>query len=311
MVAFGGAAPNRLDGIHITSTGGNNTIRTCLVAGNFGNGIVIAGRATGVTVEDTAAGTNAAISEAIPNYGSGILITDRAQGNAIGGFPPSVETKVHLSGNYRYGIEITGKARNNQIFNSVIGAGFQAVEPIPNWLGGIYLGSGTRGTVIGGADAILANRVLFNGGAGITMSGSKGNQILGNEIRGNLGSGIVIDGAQSTTIGVASSGNEIIANGVNGIQVSGNVKGTAIVANVIAGSGSNGLLLNAATNLLVGGTGDGVANTIVTSVGYGLLAVGSCSRTQVIRNLIAGNTQGDVSLAASSGITYVPGAILG
>jgi hypothetical protein len=121
----------------------------------------------------------------------------------------------------------------------------------------------------------------------------------------------VISGAQSNTIGVASSGNEIIANGVNGIQVSGNVKGTAIVANVIAGSGSNGLLLNAATNLLVGGTGDGVANTIVTSVGYGLLAVGSCSRTQVIRNLIAGNTQGDVSLAASSGITYVPGAILG
>ncbi len=308
MVAFGGTAPNRLDGIHITATGGDNTIRTCLVAGNFGNGIVIAGKATGVTVEDTAAGTNSKISEAVPNYGSGILITGNAHGNAIGGFPPSVETKVHLSGNYRYGIEITGNARNNRIFNSVIGAGFEADEPIPNWLGGIYLGSGTRGTVIGGADAILANRVLFNGGAGITMSGSRGNQILGNEIRGNLGSGIVIDGAQSSTIGVAGSGNEIIANGVNGIQVSGNVKGTAIVANVIAGSGSNGLLLNAATNLLVGGTGDGVANTIVTSVGYGLLAVGSCSRTQVIRNLIAGNTQGDVSLSASSGITYVPAA---
>jgi hypothetical protein len=101
MVAFGGAAPNRLDGIHITSTGGNNTIRTCLVAGNFGNGIVIAGRATGVTVEDTAAGTNASIEAAIPNYGSGILITGNARGNTIGGFQPSVETKVHLSGNYR------------------------------------------------------------------------------------------------------------------------------------------------------------------------------------------------------------------
>jgi len=41
---------------------------------------------------------------------------------------------------------------------------------------------------------------------------------------------------------------------------------------------------------------------------YGLLAVGSCSRTQVIRSLIAGNTQGGVSLAASSGITCVPQA---
>lgn len=311
MVAFGGAAPNRLDGIHITSTGGNNVIRTCLVAGNFGNGIVIAGRARGVTVEDTAAGTNSAIQVAIPNYGSGILITGNAHGNAIGGFQPSVETKVHLSGNLRYGIEVTGKARNNQIFNSVIGAGFEAVNPIPNALGGIFLGSGTRGTVIGGTDAILANRVFFNGGAGITVSNSKGNQVFGNEIRHNVGSGIVIAGARSTTIGVAGSGNVITMNGLNGIQVSGNVKGTAIAANIIADNFSNGLLLNAATNLLVGGTGDGVANTVTTNVGYGLLAVGSCTRTQVIRNLIALNGEGDVNLSSSTGITYVPAPILG
>ena len=46
MVAFGGAAPNRLNGIQITATGGDNLIRTCLVAGNLGNGIVIGGNAT-------------------------------------------------------------------------------------------------------------------------------------------------------------------------------------------------------------------------------------------------------------------------
>jgi len=306
MVAFGGAAPNRLDGIHITATGGNNLIRTCLVAGNFGNGIVIAGRATGVTVEDTAAGTNASISEAIPNYGSGILITGNARGNTIGGFQTSVETKVHLSGNLRYGIEITGKARNNRIFNAVIGAGFEAVNPIPNALGGIFVGPGTSGTIIGGTQPFMANRVLFNGGAGITISGSKGTQVLGNEIRHNAGSGIVIAGARSTTIGAAGSGNVIAMNGLNGIQVSGNVKGTVIAANIVADNFSNGLLLNAATNLLVGGTGDGVANTIETNVGYGLLAVGSCTRTQVIRNLIAFNTEGDVNLSASTGITFVP-----
>jgi parallel beta-helix repeat protein len=308
MVAFGGAAPNRLDGIHITATGGNNLIRTCLVAGNYGNGIVIAGRATGVTVEDTAAGTNSSISAAIPNYGSGILITGNAHGNTIGGFQPSVETKVHLSGNLRYGIEITGKARNNRIFNAVIGAGFQAVNPIPNALGGIIVGPGTSGTIIGGTQPFMANRVLFNGGAGVTISTSSGNRVLGNEIRSNVGSGIVLAGAQSNTIGAVGAGNAIVSNGVNGIQLSGNLKGTVIAANVITGSGSNGLLLNAATNLLVGGTGTGVANTIVTSVGYGLLAVGSCTRTQVIRNLIAGNTEGDVNLSSSTGITYIPAA---
>ena len=85
-----------------------------------------------------------------------------------------------------------------------------------------------------------------------------------------------------------------------------NSRGTSIVANSIADSGVNGLLLNAATDLLVGGTATGVGNTIVTSAGYGLLAVGACNRTRVIRNLIAGNTLGDMDLASSTGITYVP-----
>jgi hypothetical protein len=48
------------------------------------------------------------------------------------------------------------------------------------------------------------------------------------------------------------------------------------------------------------------ANTIVTSSGYGLLGVGTRSRTRVIRNLITGNTLGSVNPASSTGITYVP-----
>ena len=306
MVAFGGAAPNRLDGINITATGGNNLIRTCLVAGNLGNGIVIGGNATGVTIEDTAAGTNAAISTAIPNYGSGLVITGNAHGNAIGGFQPSVETKVHLSGNLRYGLEITGKARNNRIFNSVIGGAFEAPNPIPNGLGGVFIGPGTSGTIFGGAQPFMANRILTNTGAGITISGSSGNVVVGNEIRGNLLDGITLVGVTASTIGAVGASNTIVANGLNGIAVAGNSRGTVIAANSIIDSGANGILLNAATDLLVGGTTAGASNTIVTSGGYGLLAVGPCSRTRVIRNRISGNTLGDVNLSSATGITYVP-----
>jgi parallel beta-helix repeat protein len=306
MVALGGAAPNRLNGIQITATGGNNTIRTCLVGGNLGNGIVIGGNATGVTVEDTAAGTNSAIEAAIPNYGSGLVITGNAHGNAIGGFQPSVETKVHLSGNLRYGLEITGKARNNLIVNSVIGAGFEAFDPIPNGLGGMYVGPGTSGTIIGGTQPFMANRILTNTGAGVTISGSSGNRLIGNEIRGNLLDGITLVNAVGTTVGVVGAGNAIVSNGLNGIAVAGNSRGTVVVANSILASGANGLLLNAATDLLVGGGPAATANTIVTSVGYGLYAVGPCSRTRVIRNLIAGNSLGDVDIASATGITYVP-----
>ena len=306
LYAFGGAAPNRLNGIEITATGGNNVFRTCLVGGNFGNGIHIGGRATGVQIEDTSVGTNSSISAAIPNYGSGILIDGNARGNAIGGFQPSVETTVHLSGNLRYGLEITGNARNNRVFNSVIGAALGAPNPIPNGLGGVFVGPGTANTIIGGAQPFMANRVLTNSGAGITISGSSGNQVLGNEIRGNLLDGITLVGATSNTIGAVGAANAIVSNGLNGIAVAGNSRGTSIVANSIADSGVNGLLLNAATDLLVGGTAAGAANTIVTSVGYGLLAAGPCNRTRVIRNLIAGNTLGDVNLASAMGITYVP-----
>jgi parallel beta-helix repeat protein len=306
MVAFGGAAPNRLNGIQITSTGGNNVVRTSLVAGNLGNGIVLGGNATGVTIEDTAAGTNSAISAAIPNYGSGILITGNAHGNAIGGFQPSIETKVHLSGNLRYGVEITGKARNNRIFNAVVGAGFVAGDPIPNALGGIFIGQGTSGTIVGGVQPFMANRVLYNGGSGITITGSQGNRIVGNEIRANVGDGITMTGAQANTIGIVGAGNAIVSNGLNGISVQGNSKNSTIVGNSIVASGQNGLLLNAATDLLVGGLATGDANGIVTSVGYGLLALSTCSRTRVIRNTIAANKAGNVNLASSTGITYVP-----
>ena len=306
MVAFGGVAPNRLDGIMITSTGGNNVIRTSLVAGNFGNGIVIGGNATGVTVEDTSAGTNSAISTAVPNYGSGILITGNAHDNAIGGFQVSIQTKVHLSGNLRYGIEVTGSARNNRIYNSVIGAAFEAFKPIPNSLGGIFLGPGTSGTIIGGTQPFMANRVFTNGGAGITISGSNGNSLLANEIRGNLGGGVILAGGLSNTIGAVGAGNAIISNGLNGMQVSGNVRGSVIAANTIADSGSNGMLLNATSSLLVGGMRIGAGNTIVTSGGYGLYAVGPCSRTQVVRNRITQNSLGNVNLASATGIVYVP-----
>jgi trimeric autotransporter adhesin len=305
LYAFGGAAPNRLNGIEITATGGNNVFRTCLVGGNFGNGIHIGGRATGVQIEDTAVGTNSAISEAIPNYGSGILIDGNAHGNAIGGFQPSVETRVHLSGNLRYGLEITGKARNNRVFNSVIGAALGAPKPIPNGLGGIFVGPGTANTIIGGAQPFMANRVLTNNGAGITISGSSGNQVLGNEIRDNLLDGITLVGATGTTIGAVGSGNAIVSNGLNGIAVAGNSRGTSIVANSIVDSGASGLRLNAATDLLVGGFA-GAGNAVVTSGGYGLLAEGACSRTRVIRNLIAQNALGNVNLVSATGITYVP-----
>ncbi len=150
VFAFGGAAPNGMNGILITSTGGSNVVRTCILSGNAWSGIHIGGAATGVQVLDTACGTNTAISAAIPNGWDGVLISGTAHNNALGGFKPSVETRNHFSGNTGYGVNVTEGAYNNSIYNCNIGYGDAAsegLEPsIPNGWGGILLDVGTSRT---------------------------------------------------------------------------------------------------------------------------------------------------------------------
>ena len=158
IYAFGGAAPNRRDGILITSSGGNNLIRTCIVSGNLGNGIELGGNATGVQVTDTTVGTNSDIQTAIPNRGDGIKIAGHAHDNAIGGFQPSVEPQVTISANRGYGIEIVGSAHNNVVFHTYIGTNAEGTANLGNKLGGIYLGSGTSSNTIGGAARALAEQ---------------------------------------------------------------------------------------------------------------------------------------------------------
>jgi hypothetical protein len=152
----------------------------------------------------------------------------------------------------------------------------------------------------------LGNRVLFNAGVGVTVSNASRNQIIGNEIRANAAQGIALLGGQNNVVGAVGAGNNIVGNALNGVLAAGNLRGSSLSSNTISASGSNGLLLQAATNLLVGGVLDGVANTIVTSTGYGLSAIGACGGTRVIRNVIRNNVQGNVDLSQSTGIIYVP-----
>ena len=156
IFAFAGPAPNKRDGMLITSTGGNNLIRTNIVSGNLGNGIEIGGNATGVQVTDTAVGTNSDIQTPIPNGGSGIVITGHAHDNAIGGFQPSIEPTVTVSANRGYGIQIVGSARNNVVYHTNIGTNAGADADLGNKLGGVYLGPGTSFNTVGGSSAALS-----------------------------------------------------------------------------------------------------------------------------------------------------------
>jgi hypothetical protein len=213
IYAFLGAAPNKLDGILITATGGNNLIRTCIVSGNDGNGIEIGGNASGVQVTDTAVGTSTNIQSAIPNGGSGIVIDGTAHDNFIGGLQPSVEKQVDSSSNDGYGIEILGHAHKNRIADANIGSGDFGINALGNQLGGIYLGEGTFATTIGGVSSDFQASIENNLGAGITIDGSDKNVILGSTIAKNNGAGIVLANGQGNQIGRAGVGNTIYGNG--------------------------------------------------------------------------------------------------
>ncbi len=305
IYAFGGAAPNRRDGILITSRGGNNTIRTCIVSGNGGNGIELSGAATGVQVTETAVGTNTSIQTAIPNGGSGIVISGRAHGNAIGGFQPSVEPQVTVSSNRRYGIEVLGSAHDNAIVHAYLGTNFNATADLGNQLGGIYLGRGTSSTVIGGPTAALGVQILNSDGPGVTMQSSSGNAILNDTIANNASCGIVAIGGRNNRIGSPSAGNILSGNGDDGVSLSGDAAGTLVQNNQISTNTSSGVRLLGARRVTIGGASPGSGNRIFTNGGYGLLATGLSTGTLVRGNAIAANAQGNVDVSAARGITYI------
>jgi trimeric autotransporter adhesin len=214
-----GASPNGLDGILITSTGGNNTVRTCIISGNNGNGIEIGGNASGVQITETSVGTNSNISSAIPNQGSGIVIRGEAHDNAIGGFQPSIEPENFVSGNKRYGIAVMDRAYNNSIFHSTIGSG-APTGAIPNLNGGILLGSGTSATTIGGPAIPFHNAIQSNDDAGLFIDNSNQNIVENNAVNSNTLVGVYAVGVCTGTV---ISSNTILGNGVivpNNVDIS-------------------------------------------------------------------------------------------
>ena len=297
IYAFGTAAPNKLDGILVTSGGGNNQIRTSIVSGNLGNGIELGGNATGVQVTDTAIGTNTAIGSAIPNHGDGILISGHAHGNAIGGFQPSVEPQVTVSSNLGYGIAIVGSAHGNVVYHTYVGTNYNDTVALGNTLGGIYLGAGTSSDTIGGQSPALQVQILNSRrGPGVTIQSSSGNKVLGDVIKGNAGSGVVVIAGRNDQIGSATAGNTIAGNGQAGLYATGNLSGTLAQGNQITGNAGDGVTLVKARGVTIGGNPPGTGNQIVGNLGYGLDVSGVKTGSVVKGNVIAANAKGNVKL---------------
>jgi hypothetical protein len=251
LYAFGTAAPNRRDGILITSTGGNNLIRTSIVSGNLGNGIELGGRVTGVQITETGVGTTTALSQPLPNAGSGIKFSGQAHDNAVGGFQPSVEPTNTISANGRYGIEFADSSHDNAVVHSDIGTTALGLHPMGNALGGVYLGPGTRSNTIGGDSPAFQNTIAYNARAGVTIDGSSGHSILNDTIRDNAGDGVSIHSGRSNQVGSDTAGNAIVQNGGYGLRAQGVCDGTVVRGNRIVGNASGNVDLSGSRGVVV------------------------------------------------------------
>lgn len=183
LLAFKGAAPNGNDGLLVTSTGGHILARTNVFSGNAGNGIELAGDASGVTIDPNIIGLDTLGNAALPNGGDGVLIDGSAHRNTVGGNLLSVIPQNTFSGNTGYGLVITGSAYGNRVFGAFIGTDVLGTTALGNGMGGVLISGDAHGNVIGRDGRAPANLISGNAGPGVWLTdGTSGNRILGNYI---------------------------------------------------------------------------------------------------------------------------------
>jgi parallel beta-helix repeat protein len=183
LLAFKGAAPNGNDGLLITSTGGDNLVRTNVLSGNRRNGIELGGNASGVTVDPNIVGLNTKGNGVLPNGGDGLLIDGTAHGNIIGGTLPSVIPQNTFSGNKGYGVVITALAHGNRVFGSFIGTQILGVHALGNKTGGVLIAGRAYGNLIGQTTRTPSNLISGNTGIGVTLTGdTMQNSVINNYI---------------------------------------------------------------------------------------------------------------------------------
>jgi hypothetical protein len=183
LLAFKGAAPNGHDGLLISSTGGNNLVRTNVFSGNRRNGIELAGGATGVTIDPDIVGLTTNGGSALPNGGDGVLIGGTAHDNTVGGSRHSVIPQNTFSGNLGYGLALVGRAHRNRVFGGFIGTRLGGLRSLANESGGILVGGTAYRNSIGVFSRRPANIISGNTGNGVTLlGGTHGNRVTDNYI---------------------------------------------------------------------------------------------------------------------------------
>ncbi len=250
---------NGEDGFLITSTGGNNALRTNVASRNHLNGIHVTGNAKDVAIDGNIVGLNWLGVTNMGNARDGILVDGNASDVVIGGPQPTFNVIPNntLSGNGWYGVDVEGSAHNVAINHSFIGTDVFGMSAIGNAYG-VVIGGTTSHVAIGATDSRLHTVISGNNASGVMIqSGGKdtiigtniGTDVTGQQAMGNGAAGVYIVNSSNNTIGGKKTGmgNTIDYNNSQGVLVQAGT-GNAISQNSIFGNGDVGILINSGAN---------------------------------------------------------------
>ncbi len=179
------ALPHSREGIFLVSSnsliGGTTAAARNLISGNNGSGIGLAFAAMNNQVQGNYIGTNAAGTAALPN-GSGVAIVEGAHDNFIGG--TATGTRNVISGNTGAGVTFYIRGNNNTVQGNVIGVDATGAAALPNSGHGVHAII-SSGNLIGGTTAGAANRIAYNGQAGVFISDDSNNPAINNRVLAN------------------------------------------------------------------------------------------------------------------------------
>lgn len=178
------------------------------------------------------------------NGRSGVFISGGAHGNFVG---INTSTRNIISGNTRYGVEISGdNTDNNGVYGNFIGTNLSGSTAMPNSAGVVII-QGAANNHIGDVSNSNQgeNRISSNNFVGIFIgdTGTSGNTIEGNRIGSNGTYGIRVVEADGNSIGdnAAAVYQAILENGSAGIILE-NTNNTFVgPRNIILGNGGAGI----------------------------------------------------------------------
>jgi hypothetical protein len=235
------------------------------IAGNTGPGITVAdGSSTGNLISGDYIGTDAS-GDSFGNGAEGVIIFASSE----------TVTGCVISNNAHSGLSLPGNS--NLVENDMIGTNAAGTAAAGNVQVGIYIN--------GYSNTAVDDTISGNGGPGVEIIGSTGNQIL------------------NSYIGTNAGGTSAVANQGVGVLVTGS--SNTISADVISGNVTSGVALEGPGNVVQGNEiGTNLAGTLAIPNGREGVYVDSNSNLiggqyAVFRNVISGNTGGNASYGVS------------